>query len=434
MAAAAITKKTLKVKGLTFVYDDTYTLNQELLGTGAYGAVISAVHVPSEAKVAIKRVHNMFNPMETGALTDSKRILRELKLMRHLSKDGGCNHVIKIRDIMTIPEDTRSSFTEIYVVSELMPYSLRKIIKDTRKRGHTLDENIIKSFTAQLLNGIGYIHAAEVLHRDIKPENIVVDQQCNLKVIDFGLARHVTHGALGYTEYVQTRWYRAPEIVLNRGRYGKAADVWAIGCIMAELFHLVPVFPGNDYAHQLEVVFDVLGTGDDAGLDTATRDFVRSMTQRPRKDLRALWGASAESVPVLWKFLCPDSTRRRSCADLLQEVYFEAYHSPIPVPRPFTDYNFERGELNFDTIRRGIVEEMLHYHPEPGRAKPASIGIPEDTDVHHGSLPSPSASETWNDVSTAAPPAEDRVASVVSSVALEEEVGPLTPKSKMPGI
>ena len=112
-------------------------------------------------------------------------------------------------------------------------------------------------FLYQILRGLKYIHSANVLHRDLKPSNLLLNANCDLKICDFGLAR-VTSETDFMTEYVVTRWYRAPELLLNSSDYTAAIDVWSVGCIFMELMDRKPLFPGRDHVHQLRLLLEVL--------------------------------------------------------------------------------------------------------------------------------------------------------------------------------
>ncbi len=112
-------------------------------------------------------------------------------------------------------------------------------------------------FLYQLLRGLKYVHSANVLHRDLKPSNLLVNANCDLKIADFGLAR-TTSDTNFMTEYVVTRWYRAPELLLNCSEYTEAIDVWSVGCIFMELLNRKPLFPGKDYVQQLVLITEVL--------------------------------------------------------------------------------------------------------------------------------------------------------------------------------
>lgn len=111
-------------------------------------------------------------------------------------------------------------------------------------------------FMYQILRGLKYIHSANVLHRDLKPSNLLVNANCDLKICDFGLARPTSENDF-MTEYVVTRWYRAPELLLNQSDYTAAIDVWSVGCIFMELMNRRPLFPGRDQMHQLRLLTEV---------------------------------------------------------------------------------------------------------------------------------------------------------------------------------
>lgn len=111
-------------------------------------------------------------------------------------------------------------------------------------------------FLYQLLRGLKYIHSAKVIHRDLKPSNLLLNANCDLKICDFGLARPTSENEF-MTEYVVTRWYRAPELLLNSSDYTAAIDVWSVGCIFMELMNRKPLFPGKDHVHQMRLLTEV---------------------------------------------------------------------------------------------------------------------------------------------------------------------------------
>jgi len=166
-----------------------------------------------------------------------------------------------------------------------MEADLHQIVRS----GQPLSNLHVQFFMYQLLRGMKYIHSANVIHRDLKPGNLLVNADCELKICDFGLARGFRpvpgeagqHEELKLTEYVATRWYRAPEIMLSNKRYTTAMDVWSIGCILGELLGGKPLFKGKDYVDQLNLILAVLGTPDDATLESMSsekaRNYVRSL-------------------------------------------------------------------------------------------------------------------------------------------------------------
>ena len=129
-------------------------------------------------------------------------------------------------------------------------------MRSGQNRAHTEAE--IKGIMFQAVSALAYIHQKGFMHRDIKPENFLLGESGELKLADFGLAKPVGSG--GNTEYVSTRWYRAPELVLRNSVYSQSVDIFALGCIMAELYLNRPIFPGTTETDQLTRILTVLGT------------------------------------------------------------------------------------------------------------------------------------------------------------------------------
>merc|ERR1719158_1527483 len=204
--------------------------------------VVSAMDVKTQCKVAIKKI----SPFEHQ--TYCQRTLREIKILNRFQHEN----IIDIRDILR-PINI-DQLRDVYIVQSLMETDLYKLLKTQR-----LSNDHICYFLYQILRGLKYIHSANVLHRDLKPSNLLLNTTCDLKICDFGLAR--TNSEKEYmTEYVVTRWYRAPELLLSCADYTAAIDVWSVGCIFAELLGRKPLFPGKDYVHQLNLITRVLGS------------------------------------------------------------------------------------------------------------------------------------------------------------------------------
>ena len=228
----------------TFTVDKRYSLIRTV-GSGAYGVVISAHDANKSSNVAIKMVPRAFNDE-----IDAKRILREIKLLKHFHHEN----VVGILDMMPPVARYLEDFHDVYIVADLMETDLHRIIYSKQK----LSIDHVQYFIYQVLRGLKYIHSADVIHRDLKPSNLLVNSNCDLKICDFGLARgiHPSHGegrggTMLLTEYVVTRWYRAPEIMLACHEYSKPIDIWSVGCIFAELILRKPYFPGDDYIDQV---------------------------------------------------------------------------------------------------------------------------------------------------------------------------------------
>lgn len=239
-----------KAGNQTFTVDTKYSLIR-VIGSGAYGVVISSLDSSTQTKVAIKMVPRAFHDE-----VDAKRILREIKLLKHFRHEN----IVGITDMMPPLARNVEDFHDVYICNELMETDLHRIIYS--KQPLTIDH--AQYFLYQILRALKYIHSANVLHRDLKPSNLLVNSNCDLKVCDFGLARGVLsdeemagkpRNALLLTEYVVTRWYRAPEIMLACHEYAKPVDVWSVGCIFAELLGRKPYFPGDDYIDQVSCSF-----------------------------------------------------------------------------------------------------------------------------------------------------------------------------------
>jgi tRNA A-37 threonylcarbamoyl transferase component Bud32 len=228
----------------TFTVDKRYTMLR-VVGSGAYGVVISASDAKSSKNVAIKMVPRAFNDE-----IDAKRILREIKLLKHMKHEN----IVGIVDMMPPTARYLEDFHDVYIVADLMETDLHRIIYSKQK----LSIDHVQYFIYQVLRGLKYIHSADVIHRDLKPSNLLVNSNCDLKICDFGLARGINEahaegrgGTMLLTEYVVTRWYRAPEIMLACHEYSKPIDLWSVGCIFAELIQRKPYFPGDDYIDQV---------------------------------------------------------------------------------------------------------------------------------------------------------------------------------------
>ena len=181
--------------------------------------------------------------------TDARRTLREIKLLRRLQHEN----IVLLKNIMRPP--TKDDFNDVYLVYELMDTDLHQILRSSQG----LSDEHCQYFLYQILRGLKYVHTAQVLHRDLKPSNLLLNANCDLKICDFGLAR--TSSERGFmTEYVVTRWYRAPELLLSCEDYTSAIDIWSMGCILAEILGRKPLFPGKDYIHQMRLIVEVLGS------------------------------------------------------------------------------------------------------------------------------------------------------------------------------
>ncbi|KAJ1735559.1 mitogen activated protein kinase [Coemansia sp. RSA 1939] len=326
------------------------------IGQGAYGFVCEAEHIETGHHVAIKKVSRVG---EKEVL--AKRSLREIKLMRHFS---GHENIISLLDIDVA---NTPGFNEIYLIQELMEADLQLIIKS----GQPLTDAHFQYFLYQICRGLKYIHSAGVLHRDLKPNNLLVNANCSLRICDFGLARGLAEtpeGNIGFmTEYVATRWYRAPEIMLSFLSYTKAIDMWSVGCIFAELLGGKPLFKGRDYVDQLNQILQILGTPDDATLSRIGSEraqmYIRSLPFMPKVSWDRIFPAATPvALDLLEKMLDFDPSTRITVEDALAHPYLKAYHNPDDeVTCPVScDMSFE-AITDMPQVKRMIIDEVIDF-------------------------------------------------------------------------
>lgn len=220
------------------------------LGYGTYGDVHEfRAYVNGEAApVAVKRIKGVFdNDIHV------RRAIRELRIMRHFR---GHPNIVQLLDADLV---AAPPFQGLYCYLELMETDLSSII---RRPGEVITEESAASVAYQLLCALKYMHSANVVHRDLKPGNVLLTRQGTVKVCDFGLARGVVgdnYNREQYTNYVTTRWYRAPELIINIDTYHYGLDIWAVGCILAELVLRKPLFQGTSSRDQFLRICQALG-------------------------------------------------------------------------------------------------------------------------------------------------------------------------------
>ncbi|CAN8270175.1 unnamed protein product [Cochlearia groenlandica] len=334
----------------------------EVIGKGSYGVVCAAIDTHTGEKVAIKKIKHVFEN-----ISDALRILREVKLLRLLRHPD----IVEIKSIMIPP--SKREFRDIYVVFELMESDLHQVIKANDDL--TLDHH--QFFLYQMLRALKFMHTANVYHRDLKPKNILANANCKLKVCDFGLARvsfNDTPTTVFWTDYVATRWYRAPELCGSFcSKYTPAIDIWSIGCIFAEVLLGKPLFPGKSVVHQLDLMTDLLGTPKSETIAGVRNEKARKyLSQMRKKNLvpfsQKFPNADPLALRLLQRLLAFDPKDRPTATEALTDPYFKAIarveREPSCQPISKMEFEFERRRLTKDDIRELLYREILEYHPQ----------------------------------------------------------------------
>ncbi|GAX85759.1 hypothetical protein CEUSTIGMA_g13174.t1 [Chlamydomonas eustigma] len=244
-----------------------------------------------------------------------KSAIREATLLQHCK---GHPHIVELH------EAYRSDSGKVYLVMEYVPNVLSSIISDHTSTGAGLPPKLIWQYLKQLLLGVRHLHTNKIMHRDLKPANIMVTEGGTVKIIDLGLSRQCMPFKNVLTAYVQTRWYRAPELLVPGAPYSFEVDIWAVGCIAAEMITGKPLFPGRSHEDQLQVIMNCFGAlpkrymGDILGLET-----------RDHKPVRPPKNGEATGLPGM---LGPFTVQR----DLLD--FISACLTMDPLMRPSADH------------------------------------------------------------------------------------------------
>lgn len=330
-------------------------INLTAIGSGAYGQVCSADDSSIRGadgkfvKVAIKKIARPFQ-----SAVHAKRTYRELRMLKHMVHEN----IIGLLDCFT-PVSKLDEFCDVYMVTHLMGADLNNIIK-TQK----LSDDHVQFLVYQIIRGMKYVHSAGIIHRDLKPSNIAVNEDCELKILDFGLARPTENEMTGY---VATRWYRAPEIMLNWMHYNQTVDVWSVGCIMAEMLTGKTLFPGSDHIDQLTRILVLCGTPQPETLAKITsdeaRNYIRSLPQMEKKNFNDVFkGANPLAIDLLEKMLELDTDKRITAEQTLAHPYLAQYADPSDEPdSPPYDQTFEDYDLSVDEWKENVWNEIINF-------------------------------------------------------------------------
>ncbi|XP_032824399.1 cyclin-dependent kinase 7 [Petromyzon marinus] len=329
----------------------------DFLGEGQFATVYKAMDKVTNKIVAIKKI-------KLGHRTEAKdginrTALREIKLLQELNHPN----IIGLLDAF-------GHKSNISLVFDFMDTDLEVIVKDTSL---VLSPANIKSFMVMTLQGLEYLHMHWILHRDMKPNNLLLDEQGVLKLADFGLAKSFGSPSRVYTHQVVTRWYRSPELLFGARMYGVGVDMWAVGCILAELLLRTPFLPGDSDLDQLSKIFEALGTPTEELWPGMTNlpDYVEYKSF-PGTPLENIFTAATDDLLELLQGLFTFSPAARLTAtQAMQMPYFSNRPGPTPpaqLPRPSFAREImkehERGTIKrkrFEDAEAGCLAKKLIF-------------------------------------------------------------------------
>lgn len=337
----------------------TWLKPTKLLGEGAYAAVCEVVDERTKKKYAIKKNRDVFSNV-----ADARRILREIKLMIHLDHP----HVMGLLGVIPPEPHDRDTYKDCYLIMPKMDTTLSKVIRSKQK----LSERHIQYFVYQIARGLEYMHSGGIIHRDLKPENILVNAaDCKVKITDFGLARGVrvdVDSPQKLTEYVVTRWYRAPEVMCCSRLYDYQIDTWSLGCISAELYTRRPLFKGRNHIEQLQLIFHFMGTPQDLTWITTpdAKKWISGMDYKAPQDLsKVLPNSSKAAQSFVAELLRINPHKRPDVATAIKHEWLKEFARDKDYRKcPVFNISFEY-EASIKTafgVRHMMYEELHAFH------------------------------------------------------------------------
>ena len=289
------------------------------IGDGTYGNVFEAINTETNERVAIKKLKNKINSWNECIEQNEVRVLRKLNN----------ENLVKLMEVI------REQNSDVSYIFEYCDCNLYDLIQKNRKQNIFLSEPKIRNIIYQVTCGINYLHSQGIMHRDLKPENVLININNNsVKIADFGTAKEIPKYSnnKSLTDYVCTRWYRAPECVLKSTSYNEKIDIWAIGCIMAELYNLKPIFPGNDEFDQINKICKIIGTPEynswPEGYLMMQKLNLRFQNFDKENLKNVVYGACDDAINFLEKIFQYDPNKRPSADELLTHPYFTNVQRP----------------------------------------------------------------------------------------------------------
>ncbi|RMZ95847.1 cyclin-dependent kinase-like 2 isoform X4 [Brachionus plicatilis] len=282
--------------------------NLGTVGEGSYGVVIKCKDKTNGSVVAIKKFLESENDRAV-----KKIAFREIKILKSLRHENLVNLIEVFR-----------RNRKIYLVFEYIDQNLLEEIEKTK---NGLGEEKTREIMYQVVRGVDFMHSNNIIHRDIKPENVLINNNGLIKVCDFGFARQIAQPSEIYTDYVATRWYRSPELLVGDPRYGKPVDVWSIGVLTYEVLTSRPLYPGESDLDQLFLIMNSVGDITDSMKQCFNKNQFYMNSKLPKiNNYSPLQNKLKKFSPSLSKFIIDsliiDPHKRYTSAELLQHDFF----------------------------------------------------------------------------------------------------------------
>jgi mitogen-activated protein kinase 1/3 len=257
-----------------------------------------------------------------------------------------------------------NKIADVYLVMEKMDSDLQKIIASKQE----LSDEHHQFILYQILRALYFLHSANIIHRDFKPSNVLINEDCTVKLCDFGMSRGIKEENVLLTEYVVTRYYRAPEVMLSSHHYTKKIDVWSVGCAFAELLSKKFLFPGDNYITQIKLIIEVLGTQDVNDLNfisnSSAKNFVMQFQNIPKKDFKQILKSdNPDAVDLVEKMLVFNPEKRYSIEQCLNHRYLKNMREGIedPVFNGKINLDFDDKNINLSHLFAFLVKEISSF-------------------------------------------------------------------------
>lgn len=358
------------------------------LGKGAYGMVWKVIEKRTRRVVVLKKCFDVL-----GRPEDAQRMYREIMFLQVLN---GHDNIIKMQHVIR-----SESGQDMYITFDFMQADLHSVI-----RANVLQPLHVKYIVYQVLKALKFVHSAGIVHRDVKPSNLLLNADCHMKICDFGLARSLEIGSnmienARLTEYVSTRWYRSIEVLLGSTHYTFAVDIWAVGCIYAEMLLRRPLFPGTSAVDQIVKVLELIGRPGVPDIDSVNSAYASTLLEmlpilRPVSFVETFPDVSAEALNFMSQCLCYNPHRGSRCSveEALRHPFIAEFHDPDDEPAfgqrmclALDDYQLFTAQEYRQAIYEAIVKRKVSARKlERGlMVNPAKVVLME----HEETLPEP---------------------------------------------